>query len=185
MHYVYRQDEDDQPASNRFALIIYLPEDLDKLIAPLREKYDPDYNVISSHVTLVAPFESDKSLGEISGIVRAEIEALDSLKLRLKSIDDYYPMFPIIFWRVEADETLNRLCHNLYGKLDLPLPFKQFSPHVTIAKEISNHRVFIVKENVVDFLPDENLSVAAIDLVSPVAGKQWLSVRTFPLEKQT
>jgi 2'-5' RNA ligase len=181
MHYVYRQEQDDQPVSSRYALVIYLPEDLDNLIAPLREKYDPDYNVISSHVTLVAPFESDKSLGEISGIVRSETEAIDGLKLKLKSIGDYYPMSPIIFWKVEPDETLVRFCHNLYGKLDLPLPFKQFSPHVTVAKEISNHRVFIVKGNIVDYLPDESLSVAAVDLVSPVADKQWLSVRTFSL----
>ncbi len=183
MHYVYRQEQDDRPDSNRFAVVVYLPEDLDSLIAPLREKYDPDYNVISSHITMLAPFETVMSLSEVSDIVRSETEKIGNLKIKLSSIGDFYPRFPIIFWRITNNEVLNILHKNLYGRLDLALPFRVFTPHVTVAKEISPHRVFIVKEKIVSYLPDESLSVAAVDLVSPVAGKQWLSVRTFPLEE--
>jgi 2'-5' RNA ligase len=185
MHYVYRLDHDQRPTSSLFALVIYLPEDLDAIIAPLREMYDPDYNVMTSHITLVAPFETEKSLGEISDIVRRETVSLGSLKIELGSIGDYYPAYPIIYWQVKESEPLIHLYRNLHRKLGLELPFREFAPHVTVAKEISPHRLFIVKEKVVSYLPEESLTVAAVDLVSPVAGRQWLSVRTFPIATES
>ena len=58
---------------------------------------------------------------------------------------------------------------------------RQFVPHVTVAKEISDHRVVMVKERILPYLPDEHFYASSIDLVAPDAGDHWVSVRTFPL----
>lgn len=167
--------------SSRYAVVIFLPPELDSIVAPLRERFDPDYGVISSHVTIVFPFESTKSLDDVSLIVREEIDRIRSLEIELSSIGDFYPSFPVICWRVKDNVTLTTVHRRLYARLDLPLPHKQYSPHVTVAREISHHRVMLVKEKIVSYLPDEKFRVRAVDLVSPVADHNWVSVRTFPL----
>jgi 2'-5' RNA ligase len=185
MLYSYRQENEANRERNRFAVVSFLPKHLDDIIAPLREKFDPDYNVIPSHLTLATPFETDRSLDEIAGIVYGETARVESAGMRLRSIGDYYPNCPLIYWGVEADEGLNRLYLNLMARLDLVLPCKGFAPHVTVAKEISIDRVLMIKEQIVPYLPDETLKIETVDLVSPVAGANWVSVRTFRLGERT
>jgi hypothetical protein len=52
---------------------------------------------------------------------------------------------------------------------------------VTVAKEISDHRVVLVKEKIVPYLGEESFEAETIDLIAPTANKQWVSVRTFTL----
>jgi 2'-5' RNA ligase len=166
---------------NHFAVVVLLPEHLDRPIAPLREQYDPDYSVIQSHVTLVYPFETPRSINEVSDAVEAVTRLVPSLRLELESIGDFYPEFPLIYWNVKKSPLLDELYKSLYSRLDLALPYKSFCPHVTVAREISQHRVVLVKEQVVPYLFEDSFMAPAIDLVSPVASRNWLSVRTFPL----
>ena len=171
----------EESGQRQYAVVIYLPRPLEEIIAPLRERFDPEYNLISAHISLVFPFESARTLDELSEIVRAETEQLESLKIQLGSIGDFYPVAPIIFWHVKKSDVLLRLHKQLYARLGLPLPYKEFVPHVTVAKEISQHRVVLVKDEIASYLPDESFDVKALDLVSPVADDHWVSVRTFPV----
>ncbi|MFZ5980747.1 MAG: 2'-5' RNA ligase family protein [Candidatus Zixiibacteriota bacterium] len=167
----------------RYAVVIFLPRALDEVIRYLREKFDPDYNLVASHVTLVFPFEDERPLKEITTIIQREVAGIVPFQIELSSIDDFYPENPIIYWRVKQNPVINELYKNLYTALDLALPFKDIIPHVTIAKEISFHRVMLVKERIVNYLSDEIFEAEALDLISPVADENWVSVRTFPLIK--
>lgn len=182
MLYGYLQENPDLPIMNRFALVIFLPEHLDLIIAPLREQFDPDYSVVSSHLSIVAPFETDKELNAITRIIRTELEAVQDLKIELDSIGDFYPSFPLIYWATKPNNVLDTLYKNLYSRLEVGLPYKSYAPHVTVAREISDHRVMLVKEKIIPYLPSESFVATAVDLVAPVAGQNWVSVRTFPLK---
>jgi len=181
MLYGFRKDENEPQSVSCMAVVIFLPDFLDEVIAPLRERYDPDYAIVASHITLVAPFETDRPLTEVAEIVAGEMAQLQPMNIELSSINDYYPALPLICWGVKQHDDLFRLNRRLYSALDLPLPYKQFHPHVAIAREISQHRVMIVKEQIVPYLPDETIEVSAVDLVAPIAGANWVSVRTFAL----
>ena len=184
MNVGYREgDLGREPSPNRYAVVIFLPRPLDEVVAGLRERFDPDYNIIASHVTVVFPVEAHRSLDDISRVIRQETNKLEPFKIELSSIDDFYPDSPIIYWRVKKNAMIDELYKNLYTGLDLALPFKQIIPHVTVAKEISLHRVMLVKEKIIYYLSDEIFEVEAIDLVSPVADENWVSVRTFSLGK--
>lgn len=167
----------------RYALVIFLPRALDEVVRYLREKFDPDYNLIASHVTLVFPFEDERPMKDIIPVIQKEVAGIEPFNIELSSIDDFYPGNPIIYWRVKQNPIIDEIYKNLYTALDLALPFKEIIPHVTLAKEISFHRVMLVKERIVNYLSDEIFEVGAIDLVSPVADESWVSVRTFPLIK--
>lgn len=180
----YNNDELDRAVANKYAVVILLPEPLDAEIAPLRAKYDPDSSVIRSHVTVVFPFQSSRPLADISRIVGRAAGKTARFPLELASIGDFYPTFPTIYWGVNRHPILDDLYKRLYTELDLALPHKQFVPHVTVAREISAHRVVMVKEQIVPYLPRERFEAEALDLMSPVADQQWVSVGRFQLADQ-
>jgi len=174
---------EDRPSRRRFAVVIYLPPPLEQIVAPLRERFDPDYDIVAAHITLVFPWQTTRSIAELSEILSGEIEKWESLTVELGSIGDFYPTAPIIYWGVKNKDVLARLYGLLYARLELPLPFKDFVPHVTVAKEISHHRVMMVKDEVASYLPDESFLPDAVDLISPVGDDRWVSVRTFTLRR--
>ena len=167
-----------------YAIVTYLPFNLDQVIHPFREKYDPVYNQVASHITLVFPFYTDKSLDEISSLVNSVIVGQEPINIHLESIDDFYPQSPVIYWNVKDNLSLRELYINLYAQLDIPIPHKNFIPHVTLAREISTHRVETVKDAIASYLPNESYQTSSIDLVTPLANFRWVSVRTFSFEVQ-
>jgi 2'-5' RNA ligase len=181
MAFGYSSGESTPGGGNQYAVVIFLPDHLDQAIAPIREKYDPDFSMISSHISLVFPFQTRKSFDDTTRIIRKAIEGLPPFRVGLESIGDFYPGFPLIYWGVRRDAVIDELYKTLYARLDLALPHKNFIPHVTVAKEISDHRVVLVKEKIVPYLFEESFQAETIDLIAPIASKQWVSVRTFTL----
>ncbi len=167
--------------SHEWAVIILLPRELDAIIAPIREQYDPDYSNVDSHLTLVFEFESRLSLQSISDAISSVIDSSEPIEIELDSIGDFYPDSPIIYWSVKQNTALDSLYKSLHTRLDLALPHREFIPHVTVAREISYHRVMLVKDRIVGYLPAEKFTANAVELVSPVIDRKWVSVRSFKL----
>ena len=164
---------------NEYAVIIYLPDNLDRIITPFREKYDPIYKQVSSHITLTFPFQTSKALDDLSDQIKSAISGTNPFAVELESINDFYPKSPVIFWSIKENKQLCELYYNLYSKLEIPIPHKKFIPHVTLAREISFHRVEIVKDSIASYLPSETFFAEGVDLVTPLADFKWVSVRTF------
>jgi len=181
MSYTYSSSEYDRNTSKRYAVVIYVPDRLERFVASLRERFDPDYDIVAAHITLVFPWESADPMTDLTAVLADEVRQLSPMTVQLESVGDFYPETPIIYWRVNPNDDLTRLHRRLHARLDLPLPFKEFIPHVTVGKEISPHRVMMVKDQIATYLPQESFEVTAIDLISPLAGHRWVSVRTFPL----
>ncbi len=177
----FNSTEPDMASQKEYAVVVFVPSQLERYVAPLRERFDPDYNLVAAHVSLVFPFMTETPLEELSAIVAEEIVDLGPLRLRMGSIGDFYPRAPVIYWEVKKCDELNRLHKRLYARLDLPLPHREFVPHLTVAKEISTHRLVLVKDQIASYLPDESFEVKSVDLIAPVAGHHWVSVRTFPI----
>lgn len=183
LHYNYFVGEEDDTRFGRFAVVAFLPQELDAMIAPLREKYDPIYNLIGSHITIVFPFESDRTVEELTAVVSSETSERKEVPVELNSIGDFYPQTPVIYWAVKANSALNELYYGIYSRLGLPLPQKLYLPHVTVAREISPHRVWPVKDNIISYLPNESFLIKSLDLVTLLPRHNWVSVRTFPLSE--
>lgn len=177
----YQQQNIEDRRQNLYALVTYLPEELNLIIAPLREKFDPLYNQIASHITVVFPFETSRPLEELTAIIGGELQGEPDIPVKLDSITDYYPRSPVICWEVEENERLTALYYRLHSRLGLVLPFKDYLPHVTVAREISPHRVMLVKEKVFPYLPAESFVAGSMDLITPLTDQKWVSVRTFQL----
>ena len=178
----YEQNIEDRRHA-RYALVLYLPTELDEIVAPYRERFDPLYNLVASHVTIVFPFDATRPLEELSAMIEEELQKETEFQIMLSSIADFYPSTPVICWKVHRNERLNNLYYRLYARLGLSIPFRDYIPHVTIAREISDHRVLFVKEQVVPYLPNESFMARTVDLITPLPGNRWVSVRTFGLQQ--
>lgn len=168
---------------NQYAVVMFLPSELDGIAAQLRAKYDPDFGLIESHLTVVFPFQSDASLEDLCDLIRRETKTHPPMSIELDSIGDFYPQAPVIYWGVRENEQLRGLNSRLYSRLNLSVPHEDFVPHVTIAREISPQRLMLVKEEIVTFLSHEKFYVESIDLVAPLVDRRWVSIRRFPLGK--
>jgi len=164
-----------------YAVVVYLPQHLDAIVAPLREKYDPDFNIVGSHITLVYPFDTGLPLDRLTSIIKKQLERIEPITIELDSIGDFYPVSPCIYWEVKKNPKLNELHFSLYSCLSLPLLQKVYVPHVTVAKEISNHRLVLVKDRIAAYLTPEKFKATRVDLITPLAGQKWISVSTFAL----
>ncbi len=157
LEYNYRRDKlHRRGETNEFAVVIFLPPQLDGIVQPHREKFDPDHQLVDSHISLVFPFKTQQTIDDVARTIYAETAERSAFRVELSSIGDFYPEYPIIYWCVKVSPVINTLYKSLHARLDLPLPHKQFVPHVTVAKEISDHRVVMVKERILPYLPDEH-----------------------------
>lgn len=168
--------------SNLYAIVIYLPKTLDDVVLPFREKYDPLYNLVAAHMSIVFPFNTQLPMDDLSYQIKSEVEKFDSFAVELDSIGDFYPKSPVIYWDVKKNNSINELYYKLHSSLGIAIPHKIFKPHVTIAREISNHRVVTVKDAIVSYLPSEKFQATAVDLLTPLVNDRWVSVRTFNLK---
>jgi 2'-5' RNA ligase len=168
---------------NQYAVVMFLPSELDAIVAPLRTRYDPDSTLIESHLTVVFPFQSDAPLEDLCDLIRRETKTHPSIQIEFDSMGDFYPTSPVIYWAVRENEQLKGLNSRLYSRLGLTVPHGDFVPHVTIAREISPQRLMLVKEEIIPFLSHEKFYTERIDLVSPLGDRRWVSIRKFPLGK--
>lgn len=179
MRYGYRSQPDDEPKPSEYGIVAFLPPYLETIVRPIRERFDPEYSLIEGCVTLVAPFQTRRPLHEISDVVGRVAAQQQPVSLELDGIQDFYPEYPLIVWKLIVNPELNCLYKELYTSLDLAVPYRSFCPHVTVAREISQHRLMLVKEKIFPYLPRETFTLEAIDLISPIAEGNWVSVRTF------
>lgn len=168
---------------SKYCVVFFLPEELNKSLIKIREKYDPSYNLIPSHVTVVFPFETSRPIDEIASVIESEVKPLNGFDISLTNLKDFYPEFPIIFWSVDISDELSKLYRNITNGLGLTIPHEIYKPHVTLAQEISTHRVMMVKENIIPYIAPETFKASSIDLISPMNDNRWVSVRTFNFKK--
>ncbi|MEE8577388.1 MAG: hypothetical protein V3T31_09045, partial [candidate division Zixibacteria bacterium] len=71
---------------NKYGIVIFLPDFLQDIVRPLREQFDPEWSLISAHITLVAPFTTSRSLDEISVVIARETAGLSSTTVSLGSV---------------------------------------------------------------------------------------------------
>ncbi|WP_242863234.1 2'-5' RNA ligase family protein [Caloranaerobacter ferrireducens] len=104
-------------------------------IEEIRKKYDPLYNCIKPHITVVFPFESNIKTEELEKHVKQALKGIKPFKIRLKGItgttDNY------LFLNIkEGNDKIIEIHDKLYtGILEKFLYRKiTYIPHITVGK---------------------------------------------------
>ena len=114
----------------KYAVVVYLPQALNSAVAPLREQFDPLYNLVPPHITIVFPFEINRPLDELASLIKAETDRHQSFLIELNTVGDFYPQVPIIYWSVKKNSYLsspsNRVLSWLSQHFTIQCPFLRF-----------------------------------------------------------
>ncbi|MTI69814.1 MAG: 2'-5' RNA ligase family protein [Firmicutes bacterium] len=104
-------------------------------IEDIRSKYDPLYNCIKPHITLVFPFESNIQTKELKKHIKEVLGGIDKFKLKLKgitgSLDNY------LFLNIkEGNDNLIKIHDKLYTGILKKHLYKKITyfPHLTVGK---------------------------------------------------
>lgn len=119
----------------RRSIIIFPKFNNIEKIEELREKYDPLYNCIKPHITVVFPFESDIKTEELEKHVRQAMKNIKPFKLKLKgitgTIDNY------LFLNVkEGNDIIIEIHDKLYTGVLKEFLYRKvtYTPHITVGK---------------------------------------------------
>lgn len=122
--------------STRTIMIFPEIEDI-KIIDAIREKYDPLAGLVRPHITIVFPFESPMSNGDIEEILAERLKNIKPFELVLngttKSKDQFgnYLFLDVKKGNEEITSMHDVLYRNEFREYDLGLGYK---PHMTVGK---------------------------------------------------
>lgn len=184
-------DPDVDPSQRRlvsdekdYAVVIFPPNDVIESIKDIRYRLDPDSQLIVPHVVVTFPFRTHLEPGEIAHVLREEVDAVGGgFRITMTYIADFYPSYPIIYWQLRQNDDLHEFCLRVHVRLDLPLPFKGFFPHLPLAREISPNRVMFIKEDLMGLVSETQFIAEAVELISPRLDGTWAPTRTITLTK--
>lgn len=138
-------------------------------IEELREKYDPLYNCIGPHITIVFPFESDIKKDELEVHVRQTLKDIKPFKLKLRYVTGSTENYLFLNTK-EGNDRIIEMHDKLYtGILEEFLCRKiTYVPHITVGKIEDNEKFEIAlreTEKVEDIFETivKNVSVELID----------------------
>lgn len=125
--------------------IMIFPEfDNMEIIDKIREQYDPLAKLVRPHITIVFPFESNRSNGELKAILEARLKAVKSFRLELSGISKQEDRFGNYLF-LEVTQGKKEICHmhdilyqNEFSIYDLGLPYV---PHITLGKLPEVHKL--------------------------------------------
>ncbi|MTI68343.1 MAG: 2'-5' RNA ligase family protein [Firmicutes bacterium] len=104
-------------------------------IEDIRRKYDPLYNCIKPHITLVFPFESNIKTKEIKKHMKKVLSDIDKFKLKLKGITGSFDNY--LFLNIkEGNDNIIKIHDKLYTGILKKHLYKKITyfPHLTVGK---------------------------------------------------
>lgn len=123
-----------------------------KLVENIREKYDPLYDKVLPHITLVFPFEASIE----NHIIIEHIEnSLKQVKITNFTLSDFsFFENGYVFWNVTTGrDSLIKMNKELYS--DILAPFKhktiEYNPHITIANCKDDRQLINVKSDIKNY----------------------------------
>lgn len=147
-----------------------------------RKRYDPNYALISPHITLKASFESTES--EINNTVKKLKEIAreyEPFSINLIKVSTFQPVSNTIYFKVESTSTLEGLneAMNKDSQSDL-----NFVPHITIGQKLSNdeHSDVLGQLSMLDVRHEE--IVDRFHLLYQLENGSWTVFETFRLGKE-
>ena len=108
-----------------------------EIIESIREKYDPLYQLVKPHITVVFPFDMDVSNEELSKILERRLAHVRPFAIKLEGFrtgaDSFgnYLFLEVTKGKDEIVQIHDVLYGNEFAPLDLGLPYE---PHLTVGK---------------------------------------------------
>src|SRR5690625_5415868 len=99
----------------KFGIFIYQAENIQTEINNHTKRYDPEYPLIKTHMTLKTRFDIDKKSLKI--LIDELIELtkdIEPFKINIKKISSFKPVSNKIYFKIEQNDELEKIYNDLY-----------------------------------------------------------------------
>lgn len=123
-----------------------------KYIESLREKYDPLFNKVRPHITLVFPFESSYETRELKSILQQHLSTYKPFEINVQGLCafDYWLFLKLTKGGDKIEEIHSKLYQNEFTECK-PQWLHYYVPHITVGQFNTKEKLMAVYQNEGDF----------------------------------
>jgi len=169
----------------KFGIVMFPSKKLQDVANSYRKRYDPNYSLISPHITLKYPFKSDEmNIKSITKYLSNAASEIQPFSLNVLKASSFQPVHNTIYLKVEANEPLVQLHKLLHSGLLTSEAEYAFVPHITIGQKLSNdeHSDVFGQVSMQNFRYEE--TVDRFHLLYQLENGAWTVYETFLLGKK-
>ncbi len=123
----------------KFGVVIFPSKNLQDLANSYRKRYDPHYDLISPHITLLSAFEAaEEDTKQFVEKLQQIANNRNPFTLKTSKVSSFYPVNNVIYLKVEPVEELKALHAEINQEFSNQPSEYAFVPHITIGQKLSN-----------------------------------------------
>lgn len=123
----------------KLGIVIFPSKKLQDLANSYRKRYDPNYSLIPPHLTLKAAFDaSEDQLKHLTKTLDEISNKFQPFQIKTTKFSSFKPVNNVIYFKVEAEEQLEKLQKELNEKITSNTPEYSYVPHITVGQMLSN-----------------------------------------------
>jgi len=123
----------------KYGIALFPSKKLQDFANSFRKRYDPNYALITPHLTLKNAFEaSDDEIKLISSRLEEVAEVNQPFLLKVYKFSSFYPVNNVIYLKVSPEKGLMKLHKSLHSGFFNDNTKYAFVPHITIGQNLSD-----------------------------------------------
>ncbi|KUP08937.1 hypothetical protein Q73_04235 [Bacillus coahuilensis m2-6] len=169
----------------KYGIVIFPSKQIQDFANSYRKRYDPNYALITPHVTLKPSFEaSEDELKGLTEHLQVVSQNTSPFSLHAYKFSSFSPVNNVIYLKLEATEKLVRLYQDLnQDHIIGGVPEYPFVPHITVGQGLSNDEHSDVFGSLQMQQVEFNETVDRFHLLYQLENGSWTVYETYRLGK--
>ena len=169
----------------KFGVVIFPSKKLQDFANSYRKRYDPHYDLITPHLTLLNAFEAtEEETREFAEKLKQIARNSKSFRLKTSKVSSFYPVNNVIYLKVEPVEELIELHAKINKEFEEQKSEYAFVPHITIGQKLSNDEHSDVYGALRMTKIDHEETIDRFHLLYQLDNGSWTVYETFRLGKE-
>jgi 2'-5' RNA ligase len=169
----------------KYGIAVFPSKKLQDYANSYRKRYDPNYALISPHITLKSGFEGTED--QITTIVEElhKIAAdIQTFKVNVYKVSSFHPVNNVIYFGVEAKPELEELHNRMHTGVFPTEREYAYVPHITIAQNLSEDEHSDVLSSLKMLKINFEETIDRFQLLYQLENGSWTVHETFHLGKE-
>jgi 2'-5' RNA ligase len=171
-----------------FGIAVFPSKEVQDFANSYRKRYDPHYNLIQPHMTLIEKQEwNERQLAEVIEHLGRITQEVEPFTIHFNRFSTFYPVNNVIYLALSDPqpfvEFYKRICTGVLDNCEEARRFR-FNPHLTVGQEMGNDELHDVLSSVRTIPVDFTFKVDRIHLLYQTENGAWTAHQTFILGKK-
>jgi len=173
-------------ASQRYALVAYLKNEVGEFVEKLRKELHPELPHLAAHVTLLPPRCLNGSESAALETLERYCQRVEPFEVSLGEVETFIPATPTVFIRVAHAAYRMRELHDLLNTEELAMNEQwPYMPHLTIVKmgteEEAQYAYRVARGRWAEFSGSRGINVRDLSFVREDRENGWVDLASIPL----